>query len=108
MIPYCPACEAWSNMILPVNDFLESFPAKISVALRQKLEVLWEMSNALSQDAFHCDDFEIFHHSEWERLRVEADAALQMIGWDTLKDQVDELMLECRKALYPHFYQGKT
>ena len=48
-----------------------------------------------------------FHHSEWERLRVEAHEALQMMGWDTLKDQVDELMLECRKALYPHLYRGK-
>lgn len=107
LIPYCPACETWSEMMLPIDDFLKSFSEPISASLREKLEAMWVICNSLSQPAFHCDDYDIFENPEWEPLRMRAIEVLQMLDWSTLQNQIDELMIECRKALFPQFYKGE-
>lgn len=105
-IPYCPACEVWSDMMLPLNDFLEKFPEKIDPTILGKVEHLWKTCNELSELAFHCDDFEIFQNPEWPPIRSKAREILNEVDWVNFKNDADDLMLKCRMSLYPHMYKN--
>ena len=100
-IPYCPACETWSTMMLPVNSFLEKFLADLPPSLRDALNTVWLLCNELPEDAFRCDDFEMFQASDWAPLRSAASEALRCLGWESLQPQIGDVMLECHKALFP-------
>ncbi len=105
LIPYCPACEVWSDMMLPLNDFLEKFPERLDSETRLKAEHLWNTCNELSEVALHCDDWSIFHNPEWNRVRSEAREILNDVDWYNFQNDADDLMLKCRKSLYPHRYK---
>jgi hypothetical protein len=101
-IPYCPACETWSEMMLPVNDFLKKFPTDLSPSLQEALSTVWLLCNELPEDAFRCDDFQMFHAPDWAVLRSAASEALRWLEWESLQPQIDDVMLECHRALFPH------
>lgn len=94
-------------MILPLNSFLENFPESLDPVIRRKIENLWNSCNELSETAFHCDDWEIFHDPEWGLVRSEALEILNEIDWDNFKSDADDLMLKCRMSLCPHMYKQK-
>lgn len=106
--PDCPACEAWAGMILPVYSFLQEFPASTSAPTREQLNKIWLMANELSDKAFHCHDALIFYSPEWSGLRSAASKALHLIGLPELRDHIDGIALECRKALYPPAHHRNT
>jgi hypothetical protein len=106
-IPYCPACETWSEMMLPINDFLCSFTEPIADVLRSHLERLWELCNALDGSAFRCDDFEIFKDAQWVPLHAEAAVTLDIMGWEFLEPHVDDVMLKSRRELYPSAFKPR-
>jgi len=99
-IPYCPACETWSTMMLPVNSFLEKFQTDLSPPLREALCTVWLLSNELPEGAFRCDDFEMFHAASWAALRSAASEALRCLGWEGLQLHIEEVMAECHRALH--------
>lgn len=105
-IPHCPACEVWSDKILPVKDFLNEIHEPLEIQLQHSLELIWDGCNSLSDDAFHCGDWEIFSHVEWEPIRAAANLALDLIGWMELKNEKDQLELNSRQKLYPHLYKN--
>jgi hypothetical protein len=105
-IPYCPACETWSEMMLPIRDFLDKFSENLEHTVREKLERLWERCNSLDGAAFRCDDFNMFDSPQWQPIRTEAADLLQAIGWEILVEHIDELMLVSRKALYPYAFKS--
>jgi hypothetical protein len=107
-IPYCPACETWSEMMLPVDDFLNGFTEPLDEPLRLKLGQLWTLCNALDATAFRCDDFQMFHHPDWAPLRATAIEALDIMGWEMLAAHQDELLLESRQKLFPHFFRNQA
>jgi hypothetical protein len=102
----CPACETWSEMVLPIHSFLENCPQAATQNVKDALTCLWTSCNDLSEDAFRCYDIELFMNPEWERIRVEATAALQLMDWQNFKGEADRLILECRMALYPHLFRS--
>jgi hypothetical protein len=100
LIPYCPACETWSTVMLPVNGFLEKFPSDLSPPLKEALSTVWLLSNELPEDAFRCDDWEMFHAASWVALRSAASEALRWLGWESLQPHIEVVMSECHRALY--------
>ncbi|PIF90657.1 hypothetical protein CLU86_1546 [Acidovorax sp. 62] len=101
-IPDCPACETWSVMMLPVNSFLERCSVDITAPCSEALNTVWILSNELPESAFRCDDSNMFYAEEWSALRSAAAEALQCMGWETLRPHLDNVMLECHQALFPH------
>ena len=99
-IPYCPACETWSEMMLPVSAFLEKVPDDLR-SLKRGLSTVWVMCNELPVPAFRCDDYEMFSNPAWEPLRSAAAETLQSVGWDNLQTRADDLIFECRQKLFP-------
>jgi len=100
-IPYCPACETWSEMMLPVAEFLEHLPANLPF-LAKDLNAVWLLCNELPEEAFRCDDFEMFYAPASEPLRSAAAQVLQRLGWEHLQTQIDDLESECRQKLFRH------
>lgn len=98
-IPYCPACEAWSEHIVDIHEFLETFDTTLSAELRKLLELVWDQCNGLSAAAFHCDDWDMFTHFEWDEIRLHARQALAIIGWEDMRAHMEQLTLDCRAEL---------
>ncbi len=97
-IPDCPACEAWSTYILRINDFLECLNQSERSTLTSHLDLIWATCNNMS---VACYDRQIFNNTEWVVVRQHARAALEELGWVELKEHSEDLMLTCRKALFP-------
>lgn len=100
-IPYCPACETWSEMMLPVHDLIEDLPPDLPL-LAKNLKELWHLCEELPPHAFGCDDFEMFNDPAWEPLRTCAKEALQRMDWANLQGQIDAIERECRQKLSTH------
>lgn len=98
-IPYCPACETWSEVMLPLNEAITICGTAMPAEARSELEKVWGLCNALSEDAFHCDDWWIFDHTEWQPLRTAAEQALAVLEADQLRPYLDEVTLDCRNAV---------
>ena len=99
-IPYCPACEAWSMTMLPLSEALTVCGTTMPSEVRSQLQHLWLLCNDLSEDAFHCDDWFIFDHSEWHPLRDVANELLRLMGLLEIKPYLDDLTVDCRKEVY--------
>ncbi|PQP06417.1 hypothetical protein C5612_01240 [Pseudomonas frederiksbergensis] len=98
-IPYCPACEAWSEMMLPLNEVLSICGNALPTEIRKRLQGIWELCNSLTEAAFHCDDWFIFDHDEWWPIRT---AAVELVGLMELLEInpfLDDLLLDCRNAV---------
>lgn len=105
-IPDCPACETWTEMVMPIESFLKSCPRSVPQDVRDALDHLWTSCNSLGESAFHCWDVEIFLDPEWDGIRTQAAAALELIDWQSFKADAGVLAIECRMVLYPHRYPG--
>lgn len=98
-IPSCPACETWSEKMLPVNEVLEVAGKALPMDVRAALEKVWQLSNDLSEAAFHCGNQHMFTHEEWQPLRDAAAHALDLLGAKALAPHLDELTLDCRNII---------
>ncbi|WP_095131804.1 hypothetical protein [Pseudomonas sp. Irchel s3h14] len=98
-IPYCPACEAWSETMLPLNEALTVCGAAMPCEVRTGLQQVWDLCNSLPETAFHCDDWWIFDQYEWQPLREAAEQALDLVEAVKIAPYLDELILDCRNAV---------
>ena len=99
-IPDCPSCEAQSSMFEPIQSFLELPPEDEWSLLIKHLRSIQEGASQLSDAALHCHDRQIFHHPDWCSLRSQAQVALEVLQWPTLREYAQDLQVTCRKALY--------
>ena len=104
-IPYCPACEVWSEKILRIKDFVGDYENDIPADLKNELLSIFESCDNLSSDAFHCDDQFMFSHNEWSSIRSAAINCLARIEWRTLQEYAHEFEGRARNVLYGVPYQ---
>jgi len=97
--PYCPGCETWSEMMLPVQEALDVIGNAMPKDVRAALETVWTLCNDLSEDAFHCGNEHIFIHEEWQSVREAAAQALDLLGATELAPYLDELTRDCRNTI---------
>jgi hypothetical protein len=98
-IPYCPACETWSEVMLPLERTLTACGSALPAEIRTRLQLLWEQCNALTDAAFHCDDWFMFDHEEWQPLRTTAAALMQLMDWEEIEPFREQLLEDCRNAI---------
>ncbi|VXC06085.1 conserved hypothetical protein [Pseudomonas sp. 8BK] len=99
-IPYCPACEVWSEKMLRIKDFADNYGNDIPVDIKNELLSIFESCDNLSSDAFHCDDQFMFSHNEWASIRNAAINCLARIEWCTLQAYAPEFEGRARNVLY--------
>jgi len=104
-IPYCPACEVWSEKILRIKDFADDYGNDIPADIKNELLSIFESCDNLSSDAFHCDDQFMFSHNEWASIRSAAINCLSRIEWCTLQTYAHEFEGRVRNILYGVPYQ---
>ncbi len=98
-IPYCPACEAWSEMMLPLNEVLSICGNALPTEIRTRLQGIWELCNSLTKAAFHCDDWFIFDHDEWWPIRTAAEELVGLMELLEINPFLNDLLLDCRNAV---------
>ncbi|MPQ71642.1 MULTISPECIES: hypothetical protein [unclassified Pseudomonas] len=98
-IPDCPACEVWSEMMLPLNEVLSTCGSVLPEQIRTCLERLWKLCNGLTEVAFHCHDRLMFDHDEWWPIRTAAQELLDLIESLEINPFLDDLLLGCRNAV---------
>lgn len=98
-IPDCPACEIWFSAFCPVQKFVENFPESLPSNFEKGLQHIFALGNGLSEAALRCGDRSIFSNPEWEPIRAEANEVLAMMGWESLKTYINDLLQECRRAI---------
>ncbi len=99
-IPDCPACEAWSMAMLPLEALLATCASALPDEVRAGAQSLWEQCNGLSEVAFHCGDRGIFEHRQWQSLREAARQLLAVMEEAQLRPFLEELMVDCGRAVY--------
>jgi hypothetical protein len=104
-IPYCPACEVWSEKILRIKFFIDDYESAITIQLKEELISVFELCNNLSNDAFHCDDQYIFNHDEWKCIRLAATNALESLEWNFLKPYAAEFEGRAKNVLFGSPFQ---
>ena len=98
-IPDCPACEIWFSAFCPVQKFVENFPESLPSNFEKGLQHIFALGNGLSEAALRCGDRSIFSNPEWEPIRAEANEVLAMMGWESLKTYINDLLQECRRSI---------
>lgn len=96
-VPTCQACEAWYGHVVPIKSAMQSQHLVDVDGLAELLEAIWTRCNDLDDQAFHCDDHEIFRHEAWEPIRASARAALDLIEWPALREHVTDLKEQGQK-----------
>lgn len=99
-IPDCPACEAWSMAMLPLEALLATCASALPDEVRAGLQSLWGQCNGLSEAAFHCGDRGIFEHGQWQLLREAAGQLLALMEEAQLRPFLEELRVDCRGKVY--------
>ncbi|WP_434568825.1 hypothetical protein [Pseudomonas sp. Z3-8] len=94
-IPECPACEAWSGMILPLSEVLSICGSVLPEEIKTRLQGIWKRCNSLTEAAFHCHDRLIFDHDEWQPIRTAAIELLDLMDSLAIKPFLDDLLLDC-------------
>lgn len=94
-IPDCPACEAWSAMILPLNEVLSICGSALPAQIKTRLQDIWALCNSLTEAAFHCHDPLIFDHHEWQPIRTAAAELLDLMESLEITPFLDDLLLDC-------------
>ncbi|MBT2373073.1 hypothetical protein [Pseudomonas fluorescens] len=98
-IPDCPACEAWSMTILPLNDTLTACGNAMPSEVRRDLQNLWKRCNDISEDAFRCGDRLIFDHQDWQSIRESATDLLRLMERLEMTPYLDELTVDCHNEV---------
>lgn len=99
-IPDCPACETWSQMILPLNEVLSVCGNALPVQIDTRLRGIWERCNSLTEVAFHCHDRLIFDHDEWRPIRTASAELLDLMALSDIDPFLDDLLLDCRNLAH--------
>ncbi|VVP66112.1 hypothetical protein [Pseudomonas fluorescens] len=97
-IPDCPACEVWSEMILPLNEVLSVCGSALPEVIKARLQGICERCNSLTEAAFHCHDQLIFDHDEWRPIRMAAAELLDLMESLEINPFLDDLQLDCRNV----------
>lgn len=100
VIPYCPACEAWSMAMLPLTDTLDACYNAMPSEVRSALQDLWQLCNGLSEDAFRCGDWLIFDHQDWQPIRDSATDLLRLMECLEISPFLNELTIDCHKEVH--------
>lgn len=98
-IPDCPACEAWSMTMLPLNDTLAICGSAMPSEVRDGLQNIWQLCNGLSEDAFRCGDRLIFDHQDWQPIRDSAKDMLRLMGLLEIRPFLNDLTVDCHNEV---------
>jgi len=98
-IPDCPACEAWSMTMLPLNETLAACGNAMPSEVERGLQNLWQLCNGLSEDAFHCVDRLIFDHQDWTSIRESATDLLRLMECLEMTPYLNELTVDCHNEV---------
>lgn len=98
-IPDCPACEIWSKGFWVVQQCIENPPSPLPSDFTEGLQRLYDLGGGLSEVALRCRDSSIFFSPEWIPIRVEANKALEMLGWGSLRTFANEFLTKCRRVI---------
>ncbi|WP_421523430.1 hypothetical protein [Pseudomonas yamanorum] len=98
-IPDCPACEAWSMTMLPLDETLAVCGDAMPSEVRRGLQNLWQLCNGLSEDAFHCGDRLIFDHQDWQLIRDSASDLLGLMGNLEISPFLNDLTVDCHNEV---------
>jgi len=98
-IPSCPACEAWSMTMLPLNDTLVVCGTAMPIEVRSNLHNLWQLCSNLPEHAFRCGDWMLFDHQEWQPIRDSAQNLLGLMECLEIQPYLDDLTVDCRNEV---------
>ena len=98
--PSCPGCEVWPGKMLCIQEFIDDVGNSLPTNIKTKLRLLLELCKGLSDEAYHCNDQFMFFHQEWEPIRQASRDALNVIGWNDLKNFIPEFEGRGRSARY--------
>lgn len=98
-IPDCPACEAWSMAMLPLNETLAACGNAMPSEVERGLQNLWQLCNGLSEDAFRCGNRFIFDHQDWQPIRDSAADLLQRMGLLEISPFLNVLTVDCHNEV---------
>jgi hypothetical protein len=98
-IPDCPACEAWSMTMLPLNETLAACGNAMPSEVKLGLQNLWQLCNGLSEEAFHCGDRLIFDHQSWQPVRDSATDLLGLMGHLEISPFLSDLTVDCHNEV---------
>ncbi|WP_460110037.1 hypothetical protein [Pseudomonas sp. S3_H04] len=102
-IPDCPACEVWSEMILPIEKLLSICRRGLPEDVKSRLEDIWQRCNSLTEAAFHCHERLIFEHEEWMPIRTRATELMALMESSEIHPFLGDLQLDCKKLLSEQF-----
>ncbi|AIS13601.1 hypothetical protein JM49_18680 [Pseudomonas chlororaphis subsp. aurantiaca] len=96
----CAECNLWSDYLDYLVHFVQRFPARLAPHLHQRLQTLLSACEALSPQAYGMTlEDNGFEHPQWAPLRLDAQEALELLGWPEVQEHMPELTEECRAAL---------
>ncbi len=98
-IPDCPACEAWSMAMLPLNDTLAACGNAMPSEVERDLQNLWRLCNGLSEEAFCCGNRLIFDHQDWQPIRDSATDLLGLMGHLEISRFLNDLTVDCHNEV---------
>lgn len=98
-IPDCPACEAWSMAMLPLNDTLIACNSALPYEVKGGLHRIWQLCNGLTEDSFHCGDRLIFDHQDWQPIRDSATDLLGLMEQPEISPFLNDLTVDCHNEV---------
>ncbi|AZE73145.1 hypothetical protein C4K00_2917 [Pseudomonas synxantha] len=98
-IPDCPACEAWSMSMLPLNETLAVCGNALPCDVVRGLQNLWQLCDGLSEEAFRCDDRLIFDHQDWQPIRDSATNLLGLMEHPEISPFLNDLAVDCHNEV---------
>ncbi|WP_330210461.1 hypothetical protein [Pseudomonas sp. AM4(2022)] len=98
-IPDCPACEACSMSMLPLNETLAVCSNALPSEVERGLQNLWQLCDGLSEEAFRCGDRSIFDHQDWQSIRDAATDMLRMMEGLEMSPYLDDLTVDCHNEV---------
>ncbi|AWM92658.1 hypothetical protein DJ564_18505 [Pseudomonas sp. 31-12] len=98
-ISCCLECSFDDDVTQYIDAFLRDYAGPLTPELRQGLEALQARYYHLSDAALLYREGERFTQEEWQAMRVGARHALDMIGWDEVKEHMGSLTDDCHAQL---------
>jgi hypothetical protein len=98
-ISCCLECSFDDDVTRYIDAFLRDYIGPLTPQLRQELEGLQARYYHLSDAALLFREGERFTQDEWQVMRVGARNALDMIGWEDVKEHMGSLTDDCGAQL---------